>query len=101
MPSNSNSVYQPTTVTNTFIAQTSSSSRPFNILKRPLVKILLLIGGLFFFAVGIVIFGLGTIDFEDSQYVVENERKFDVLLIVFGLFFAILGLVLLGKKTQS
>ncbi|KAG5673751.1 hypothetical protein PVAND_003771 [Polypedilum vanderplanki] len=98
MPSNSNSVYQPTTVTNTFIAQTSSSSRPlnFNVLKRPWVKILLLIGGLFFLAVGIVIFGLGTIDFEDSQYVVPNERNFDVLLIIFGLFFAILGLVLLG-----
>lgn len=100
MPTNSNSVYQPTTVTNTFIAQTSNTSRTNYLLQKPWMKILLLISGLLFLAVGIIIFSLGTVDYEDSQYApheIPNERKFDTVLIVLGIFFAILGVVLLGN----
>lgn len=103
-----NSVYQPTTVTfensNSLIAQTRSSSRLKIIFHKTWMKILLLIGGLLFLAVGLVIFCLGTVDFEDvmtnDDIVTEfpHEKEFDITLIILGLFFASLGLVLLGNK---
>lgn len=67
------------------------------------MKILLLIGGLFFLTVGLVIFCLGVIDYEDSvtngDVVQEpqHEKEFDITLIILGLFFSSLGLVLLGN----
>lgn len=101
-----NSVYQPTTVTfensNSLIAQTRSSSRLKIIFHKTWMKVLLLIGGLLFLAVGLVIFSLGFIDYEDAvnnEGIVQefpHEKEFDITLIILGLFFASLGLVLLG-----
>ncbi|KAL7023101.1 hypothetical protein ACKWTF_012491 [Chironomus riparius] len=103
-----NSVYQPTTVTfensNSLIAQTRSSSRLKIIFHKTWMKILLLIGGLLFLAVGLVIFCLGTIDYEDSMTndggdmssEFPREKEFDITLIILGVFFASLGFVLLG-----
>lgn len=104
-----NSVYQPTTVTfensNSLIAQTRSSSRLKIIFHKTWMKILLLIGGLLFLAVGLVIFCLGFIDYEDSMTndgdmssEFPREKEFDITLIILGVFFASLGFVLLGNK---
>jgi hypothetical protein len=74
------------------------------------MKILLLIGGLLFLAVGLVIFCLGTIDYEDSMTNNDGadmssefprEKEFDITLIILGVFFASLGFVLLGKPYKS
>ena len=103
-----NSVYQPTTVTfennlNPLISQTRSSRLKI-IFHKTWMKILLLFLALLFIAVGLVIFCLGTIDYEDA--VTNNdvpefphEKEFDITLIILGLFFASLGLVLLGMST--
>ena len=106
-----NSVYQPTTVTfensNSLIAQTRSSSRLKIIFHKTWMKILLLIGGLLFLAVGLVIFCLGTIDYEDSvtndgdmSSEFPHEKEFDTTLIILGVFFASLGFVLLGNTSH-
>lgn len=109
-----NSVYQPTTVTfensNSLIAQTRSSSRLKIIFHKTWMKILLLIGGLLFLAIGLVIFCLGTIDYEDSvtneggmdmSSEFPREKEFDITLIILGVFFASLGFVLLGNKSHT
>lgn len=73
------------------------------------MKILLLVGALFFLALGLVLFGASFADYEDAvaneDVVTElpaHEKEFDVGLMILGGFFAAFGICLLGefKKIQ-
>lgn len=104
-----NAVYQPTTVSfeNTgpiFAHQTTTTSRLKSAFRRPWMRILLLVGALFFIALGLVLAGASFADYEDElQYedvvteVPEHEKEVDVALMVLGGFFAVLGICLLGE----
>lgn len=68
------------------------------------MKFLLLIGALFFLALGLVLFGASFADYEDAvefeEVVTElpgHEKEIDVVLMVFGSIFAIIGICLLGN----
>lgn len=103
-----NAVYQPTTVTfensGSLLEQTTSSSRMKILLRKKWMKFLVLFLGLFFLALGIIVFGISTIDYEDSvekEDVISelpHEREIDVILIIIGVFFIIFGLIFLGKN---
>lgn len=104
-----NAVYQPTTVSfeNTgpiFPHQTTTTSRLKSAFRRPWMKIILLIGALFFLALGLVLFATSFADYEDAianeDFVTElpvHEKEFDVGMMVLGGFFALFGACLLGE----
>lgn len=107
-----NAVYQPTTVSfeNTgpiFPHQTTTTSRLKSTFRRPWMKILLLVGALFFLALGLVLFGASFADYEDAianeDVVTElpiHEKEFDVGMMVLGGFFTLFGICLLGKSIE-
>lgn len=104
-----NAVYQPTTVSfensgGSLLAQTTTSSRLKTTFRKPWMQALLLIGGLFFLALGIVLTASAFADYEDVVAnegnitdMSENEKEFDVLFVFLGVFFTLFGFVLLGK----
>lgn len=104
-----NAVYQPTTVSfeNTgpiFAHQTTTTSRLKSAFRRPWMKILLLIGALFFIALGVVLFAASFADYEDAiafeDVVTElpvHEKEFDIGLMILGGFFTVIGICLLGE----
>lgn len=68
------------------------------------MKALLLVGALFFLALGLVLAGASFADYEDvvenEDVVTElpvNEKKIDVVLMVAGGFFTVVGICLLGE----
>ncbi len=108
-----NAVYQPTTVTfettsGPFPPQTSTTtSRLKAIFRKPWAKIALLFGGLFFVALGIILFSCSFADFEDTikneDTVTEipvQEKEFDIAFMVLGVFFFLFGLFLLGEQSN-
>lgn len=105
-----NAVYQPTTVSfeNTgpiFPHQTTTTSRLKSAFRRPWMKILLLVGALFFLTLGLVLFGASFADYEDAidneeivSVLPKHEKEFDVGLMIIGGIFAIFGGCLLGES---
>lgn len=109
MPTNA-SVYQPTTVTfeNTsgtiFPHQTTTTSRLKAAFRKPWMKILLLVGSLFFIALGLILMVSSFADYEDAlanEDIVSDmsihEKNFDIVLMILGAFFTIFGICLMGE----
>lgn len=68
------------------------------------MKILLLVGALFFIALGLILCAASFADYEDAinneDIVTElpvHEKELDVVLMALGGFFFLFGLFLLGK----
>lgn len=107
-------VYQPTTVTfennsgPIFPHQTTTTSRLKAVFRRKWLQILLLIGALFFIALGLVLMITSSIDYEDAvaseDFVTEKpvqEEELDIVLMILGAFFTIFGILLLGESTAA
>jgi hypothetical protein len=106
-----NAVYQPTTVsfenTGPIFPQTTTTSRLKSAFRKPWMRILLLIGSLFFVALGLI---LSTASFADYEDVVQNEdvvterpvheKEFDIALMILGGFFLLFGIFLLGESSM-
>ena len=106
---NTNSVYQPTTVSfensGAIFPQTSTTSRLKTVFRKPWMKILLLIGALFFITLGCVLCAASFADYEDAisneDIVTElpvHEKELDKFLMALGGFFFLFGIFLLGKS---
>lgn len=103
-----NAVYQPTTVSfensGAIFPQTSTTSRLKTAFRKPWMKILLLVGSLFFIALGCVLCAASFADYEDAinneDIVTElpvHEKELDKVLMALGAFFFLFGIFLLGK----
>lgn len=102
-----NAVYQPTTVsfenTGPLFPQTTTTSRLKTAFRKPWMKILLLVGSLFFIALGLILCGASFADYEDAIQnedvitdIPVHEKDFDIVLMILGGFFTLFGVFLLG-----